>query len=133
MIQRCCRSYLFRRRLHPHPEGNLHSYAQERLQCITDLATQRDTMYSFQIKSLEHRIHHHLPWMISNERKRIESSLWKDIWTIERSIESTMDCSYLPTTNRDLSIKAHLEEGRRMENKFQQLLHLMRYESKFPL
>ena len=90
-------------------------------------------MYSFEITSREHRIHHHFPHMIFHERKRIGYSLWRDISNVEQSLTSTMHCYFLPTTDRDLSIKAHLEEGRSMENAFQQLIHLMSYETEFSL
>ena len=67
--------------------------------------------------------------MISCERKCIGYSLWRDISNVERSITSTMNDSFLPTTDRDLSITTHLAEGNRMKSEYQQLLHLMSYES----
>ena len=83
-------------------------------------------MYSFQITSLEHKINHHLPRRIFYERKRI-------LGNVEQSLTSTMHSYFLPTTDRDMSIKAHLVESRCMENEFQQLLHLMSYETDFSL
>ena len=97
-IQRCYRSYLFRRRLHPHPEGRLHECADGN-------------------KFFAHLL--------------IKMDLLSDCFNIAQSLKSTMDCWYHPTTDRDLSIQAHLEEGKCMENVFQRLLHLMSYENKF--
>ena len=91
VIQRCCRYYLFRLRLHPHPEGLLHKCA-------------KGDNFS---------------------RLLIGMNLSRDCYRLEDSITSTMTNYFLPTTDRDLSIKAHLAEARGM-SKYQKLLHLMK-------
>eukprot|EP00578_Thalassiosira_sp_NH16_P023481 CAMPEP_0181099578 /NCGR_PEP_ID=MMETSP1071-20121207/12733_1 /TAXON_ID=35127 /ORGANISM="Thalassiosira sp., Strain NH16" /LENGTH=878 /DNA_ID=CAMNT_0023182247 /DNA_START=1249 /DNA_END=3885 /DNA_ORIENTATION=- len=121
VIQSCCRSSLFRRRLRPHPEGPLYDCAQKHSRCLMELAHQRGAeahevqRLQLRLQTLEDDMHF--------VRMLIDIDLYSDCFGLKRLIRST--CNHLDPTDRDLYISQQLNATQNMKNNYHWIRHLM--------
>ena len=121
VIQSCCRSSLFRRRLRPHPEGRLHDCAQKHSCCLMELAHQRGAE-AHEVQRLELRLQT-LEDDMHFVRMLIDIDLYSNCFGLKRLIRST--CNQLDPTDRDLYISKQLNATQNMKNNYHWIRHLM--------